>query len=218
MQTPIRISFLDHTAKLGGAELSLLNTLQKLDRSRFAPFVILGEDGPLVQKLTAAGVDTCIVPLESAVADARKDQLGASSLLKLNAVWKTLKYSWRVARLMRSKRVDLIHTNSLKADIIGGLCAWFTGLPLIWHIHDRLEGAYLPRPVAATIRHLCRWLPDFIVANSQSTLDSLRLPTRDRSAVIFEGIPPEQRPAFTSALIPPRNRAAAWRQSPFAMV
>ena len=203
MQTPIRISFLDHTAKLGGAELSLLNTLQKLDRSRFAPFVILGEDGPLVQKLTAAGVDTCIVPLESAVADAKKDQLGASSLLKLNAVWKTLKYSWRVARLMRSKRVDLIHTNSLKADIIGGLCAWFTGLPLIWHIHDRLEGAYLPRPVAATIRHLCRWLPDFIVANSQSTLDSLRLPTRDRSAVIFEGIPPEQRPAFTSALIPP---------------
>ena len=185
MQTPIRISFLDHTAKLGGAELSLLNTLQKLDRSRFAPFVILGEDGPLVQKLTAAGVDTCIVPLESAVADAKKDQLGASSLLKLNAIWKTLKYSWRVARLMRSKRVDLIHTNSLKADIIGGLCAWFTGLPLIWHIHDRLEGAYLPRPVAATIRHLCRWLPDFIVANSQSTLDSLRLPTRDMSAVIF---------------------------------
>ena len=91
MQTPIRISFLDHTAKLGGAELSLLNTLQKLDRSRFAPFVILGEDGPLVQKLTAAGVDTCIVPLESAVADAKKDQLGASSLLKLNAIWKTLK-------------------------------------------------------------------------------------------------------------------------------
>jgi glycosyltransferase involved in cell wall biosynthesis len=214
MQTPIRISFLDHTAKLGGAELSLLNTLQKLDRSRFAPFVILGEDGPLVQKLTAAGVDTCIVPLESAVADAKKDQLGASSLLKLNAVWKTLKYSWRVARLMRSKRVDLIHTNSLKADIIGGLCAWFTGLPLIWHIHDRLEGAYLPRPVAATIRHLCRWLPDFIVANSQSTLDSLRLPTRHRSAVIFEGIPPEQRPASTSALIPPPESSGSMATVP----
>lgn len=198
MQTPLRISFLDHTAKLGGAELSLLNTLEKLDRTRFAPFVILGEPGPLAQKLTAAGVDTCIVPLESEVADAKKDQLGARSLLKVNAVWKTLKYSWRVSRLMRSQKVDLIHTNSLKADIIGGLCAWFTGLPLIWHIHDRLEGDYLPRPVAATIRHLCRWLPDFVVANSQSTLNSLRLPNRNRSAVIFEGIPP----ASNTASIP----------------
>ena len=199
MQTPLRISFLDHTAKLGGAELSLLNTLEKLDRSRFTPFVILGEDGPLAHKLTAAGVDTYIVPLESEVADAKKDQLGARSLLKVHTVWKTLTYSWRVARLMRSKKVDLIHANSLKADIIGGLCAWFTGLPLIWHIHDRLEGDYLPRPVAATIRHLCRWLPDFVVANSQSTLHSLRLPNRDRSAVIFEGIPPAPNTASTPA-------------------
>jgi glycosyltransferase involved in cell wall biosynthesis len=190
MQTPLRISFLDHTAKLGGAELSLLNTLEKLDRSRFAPFVILGEHGPLAQKLTAAGVDTCIVPLEPEVADAKKDQLGARSLLQVSAVWKTVQYSWRVARLMRSKKADLIHTNSLKADLIGGLCSWFTGLPLIWHIHDRLEGDYLPRPVAAIIRQLCRWMPDFVVANSQSTLKSLRLPNQDRSAVIFEGIPP----------------------------
>jgi glycosyltransferase involved in cell wall biosynthesis len=64
-----------------------------------------------------------------------------------------------------------------------------------------LDGDYLPKPVAAIIRQLCRWLPDFIVVNSQSTLRSLRLPQKNRSAVIFEGIPPVPKPGSTSAAI-----------------
>jgi glycosyltransferase involved in cell wall biosynthesis len=94
-----------------------------------------------------------------------------------------------VSRLIKARNIDLILTNSLKADLIGGVCAWATGTPLVWHIHDRLEGDYLPRPVAAALRFLCRWVPDFIVANSRSTLESLRLRNPRRSVVVFEGIP-----------------------------
>jgi glycosyltransferase involved in cell wall biosynthesis len=186
---PLRIAFLDHTAKLGGAELSLLNMLEKIDRTRFAPTVILGESGPLERRLALAGVETCILPLGTEVAELKKDGLGSRSLLNLKVIWKTLRYAWRVSRVIKARNIQLLHTNSLKADIIGGLCAWATGTPLVWHIHDRLEGDYLPRPVASMLRFLCQWVPDFIVANSRSTLASLRLSDPKMSAVVFEGIP-----------------------------
>jgi len=186
---PLRIAFLDHTAKLGGAELSMLNMLEKIDRTRFLPTVILGEPGPLERRLALAGVETCILPLGAEVAEAKKDSLGMRSLVNFKAIWKTLRYAWRVSRLIKARNIDLILTNSLKADLIGGVCAWATGTPLVWHIHDRLEGDYLPRPVAAALRFLCRWVPDFIVANSRSTLESLSLRNPQMSVVVFEGIP-----------------------------
>ncbi len=194
---PLRIAFLDHTATLGGAELSMLNMLEKIDRARFLPTVILGESGPLERRLALAGVETCILPLGAEIAQARKDGLGTRSLLNIKAIWKTLGYAWSVSRLIKARKIDLMLTNSLKADVIGGVCAWVTGTPLVWHIHDRLEGDYLPRPVAAALRFLCQWVPDFIVANSRSTLKSLRLRDPERSMVVFEGIPsspPSRRP------------------------
>ncbi len=206
VRRPLRIAFLDHTAKLGGAELSMLNMLERIDRTRFSPTVILGETGPLERRLAFAGVETCILPLGAEVAQAKKDSLGARSLLDFKAIWKTLRYAWRVSRLIKARNIDLILTNSLKADLIGGVCAWTTGTPLVWHIHDRLEGDYLPWPVAAALRFLCQWVPDFIVANSRSTLDSLRLRAPQRSVVVFEGIPASPTPPASRHLEIPHER------------
>ena len=192
---PLRIAFLDHTAKLGGAELSLLNMLERIDRTRFAPTVILGESGPLERRLALAGVETCILPLGDEVAQAKKDALGMRTLFKFRAIWKTMRYARKVSRLLKARHIDLIHTNSLKADVIGGVCALATGTPLVWHIHDRLEGGYLPRSVSAVLRFLCRWVPDFIVANSRSTLESIRLRDLRSSMVVFEGIPAPPTPS-----------------------
>jgi glycosyltransferase involved in cell wall biosynthesis len=202
---PLRIAFLDHTATLGGAEISMLNMLEKIDRTRFSPTVILGEPGPLERLLALAGVETCILPLGAEVAQAKKDSLGARSLFDFKAIWKTLRYARSVSRLIKARKIDLLLTNSLKADVIGGVCAWATGTPLVWHIHDRLEGDYLPRPVAAALRFLCQWVPDFIVANSRSTLESLRLHDPLRSMVVFEGIPPS--PACPHADVPRESGA-----------
>jgi glycosyltransferase involved in cell wall biosynthesis len=121
------------------------------------------------------------------VANTRKDSLGTGSLLKLREMGAIIAYSWRLARFIRSRRVALVHTNSLKADLIGGVAARLAGVPVVWHVRDRIESDYLPAPVAAVFRGLCRVIPSFIVANSGATLDTLRLPGQGRHAVVHSG-------------------------------
>src|ERR1051326_6069318 len=107
-----KVLYLDHTASLSGGEIALLHLLQALDRSRYVPLVVLGAEGPLVERLSALGVETLVMPLDKSVAQTRKDSLTGGALLRLGALWRSLRYSLRLARLMRTRKVDLVHTNS----------------------------------------------------------------------------------------------------------
>ncbi len=72
---PTTVIFFDHTAKMGGGEISLLNLATNLDRRRFEPVVVLAGDGPLREKLDEAGVETHVLPLPDEVTRVRKDSL-----------------------------------------------------------------------------------------------------------------------------------------------
>ena len=208
------VLFFDHTARLGGAELALLHLLQQLDKKRFEPVAVLGGEGQLVKHLDASNIETHILPLADAVSNARKDGLGIQSLLRFGAAGEILAYCRELSAFIKKRRVELIHTNSLKADIIGGVCAWLTNVPVVWHVHDRINPDYLPRHVAGFFRILCRVIPDFVVANSFATLDSLRLPNRMPRCVIYEGIPPREaapKSGMALARIGLVGRLARWK-------
>jgi glycosyltransferase involved in cell wall biosynthesis len=132
-------------------------------------------------------METCVLPLSSDVSNTRKDSLGATSLLKVRAIAAILAYSRRLAGFIKSRGVSLVHTNSLKADLIGGIAARLAGVPVVWHVRDRIDGDYLPPAVAFLFRMLCRIIPDFVVANSGATLATLRLTGHGRQAVVYSG-------------------------------
>ncbi len=188
-QKPKRtILYLDHTASLGGGEIALLNLVQSLNTRRYHPIVVLSAEGPLQARLVQCGVETHILPISKNVGQTRKDSLGLGSLLRVGTVLQTLGYSRRLAAFMREKRVDLVHTNSLKADIMGGIAARLARVPVIWHVRDRIENDYLPAPVVRVFRWLCNVIPDYIIANSEATLGTLNV-TRVRSlAAIPSGL------------------------------
>ncbi len=188
---PKTILYADHTAKLGGGEIALLNLVTALDQTKYRPLVVLAEDGPLVKKLRAAGIKTEVLPLDSALRETRKDTLGAGSLLKLGQIKTLFAYSRRLARLAKAQKADLIHTNSLKSDIYGGVAGRLAGIPVLWHVRDSINADYLPGPVASGFRLLSRLLPQVVVANSHSTLRQL-WPTRAKAgAVVYSGVPTE---------------------------
>lgn len=186
-----RILFLDHTASLGGGEIALLHLVQAMDRRRYIPVVVLFAAGPLADRLAEAGVETHVLLLSPRVVSSSKDGLGPASLLRLRDVAETGIYVFRLARFLRAQRAALVHTNSLKADIIGGLAARLAHIPVLWHVRDRIAADYLPQPVVVTFRYLCRILPDFVVANSHATLANLFLPRSRvlRTSVIHDGVP-----------------------------
>ena len=183
-----RILYVDHTAKMSGGEIALLNMLEYLDMTRFEPLVLLISDGPLREKLESARIETCLLPISPSVLETRKDALGPRTLLRLRDIVLSGRYVFTLAKFMRERHIDLVHTNSLKADILGGFAARLARIPLLWHIRDRIDVDYLPGPVVWLFRRLCHWLPNYVVANSQATLDTLQMKPQQRSSAVYSGV------------------------------
>ena len=162
---PKTILYVDHTAKLGGGEIALLNLIMALDPAKYRPLVVLAEDGPLAERLRAAGIDAEILPLDPVLRETRKDTLGTGSLLKVGQAKTLFAYSRRLANFAKAQKADLIHTNSLKSDIYGGVAGRLAGIPVLWHIRDSINADYLPGAVAVGLRLLSRQLPPAVVAH-----------------------------------------------------
>jgi glycosyltransferase involved in cell wall biosynthesis len=66
-----------------------------------------------------------------------------------------------------------VHTNSLKAGVYGTVAGRLAGVPVVWHVRDRIAEDYLPRPAVIGLRFLLRRLPAAVVVNSQATMDTV---------------------------------------------
>lgn len=181
------ILYLDHTAKISGGEIALLNLIKALDRTRYTPVVVLASGGPLADKLQQDGVETHVIPLPLSVINTRKDVMGLNSLTRIRQAWLCVRYAVKLAFWARARKADLVHTNSLKADLYGGLAARLARIPVLWHVRDRIADGYLPAPVATAFRWMARTIPQAVVANSESTLRCLDVP-RERTAVVHGGV------------------------------
>jgi glycosyltransferase involved in cell wall biosynthesis len=192
---PTRVMFFDHTAILSGGEIALLRLVRELDREKVSPVVVLGADGPLADALRPIA-ETYVLPISDGVATTRKGSLGIKSLFRLREVWSIFAYIWRLVRFIRRNHIDLIHTNSLKADIIGGVAGRLAMRPVLWHIRDRIDEGYLPKRVVSLFRVLCHTIPRYVIANSFSTLRTLAgtdsflkniHPATQKMAVVHDG-------------------------------
>jgi len=179
-----RILFVDHTGTLGGAELSLVDLATAY---RGSSQVLLFEDGPLRERLAAAGVEVMIIPVPSALLGVRsKDRL--SSIRSIPALWQA---AYLTAKLSRD--YDLVHANSQKAFIVAALASLWDGTPVIWHLRDILTASHysqINRRVAVWLANKCARRvfvnslatgSAFVAAGGQSELIS----------VVYNGISPD---------------------------
>lgn len=209
----LRVAYVDHCAKMSGAEIALLRLLPFLPTT--SPLVVLGEDGPLVPRLRAAGVETTVLPLDPHAGDLGRDRVTPRGL-PLYAAGASVAYARRLARELRRAEVRVVHTNSNKAHLYGGLAARLAGLPQVWHARDRVAPEFMPPPAVRLMRGAARVLPRTVIANSWATLDTLpgarRLDTV--SPVLrdpFDGPARERRPRtgpFTFVMV---GRLTPWK-------
>jgi glycosyltransferase involved in cell wall biosynthesis len=176
---PIRVLVLSHVARLSGAELGLCRLLPAMGSVR--PHVILGEDGPLVERLTNCGVSVEVLPMRESARALPRDRVHATSLgLRVSAA--TAAYTIALATRIRRIRPDVVHASSLKALVYGLVAARLSGTAFLWHAHDRIADDYLPPSAARLVRGLARQSTTVVVA-SRSTLETLG-PAASRAVVI----------------------------------
>lgn len=187
-RTPLRVLYLDHCAQLSGGEIALLRLLMAAGRDVDA-HVVLGEQGPLREALEGVGVRVTVLAMPAS-ADVRKEDV-TPGRLPLAPLLALLRHVLALTALIRRERPDLVHTNSLKSALYGGLAGRLARVPVVWHVRDRIAADYLPRSAVLLVRAAARVLPTAVIANSAMTLDTLRgaLPKRVAYAVLDEVLP-----------------------------
>ena len=140
---------------LGGAEQSLLDILRVLDRTRFRPLLLLTGPGPLAERARELGVPVFMVGIPGGILRRKRYHLRPFSLRTLWDGVRLLSVIWQVARLIRRERIDVVHTNTLKAHLIGGLAARLVGRRVVWHFRDILVDPVLRWWLVRLSRLLC---------------------------------------------------------------
>lgn len=155
-----KILFIDHTAVLGGAELSLLDLATAY---RQESQVLLFADGVLRSRLEDADVKVRVIEVSAQVLEIR-----ASGGLK---ALKTIPELWSLAGKVAeaAKEFDLIHANSQKAFIVASLATLRNSPPVVWYLHDILTAKHfssINRRIAVT---LANRFATKVLVNSQAT-------------------------------------------------
>jgi glycosyltransferase involved in cell wall biosynthesis len=181
------VAYVDHIARLSGGELALLRTLPAV-LDHVDPIVILGEDGPLRSRLEKLGVDVRVLALNSDIRDTPRGNV-LSRAIRPHSALALARYVLALRSCLRSERVQLVHTNSLKSAVYGGLAGRLAGLPVLWHVRDRLTGDYLTPGTAAVVALTARLLPTAVIANSRASLATV--PKQVTSSLLFNPLVPD---------------------------
>jgi glycosyltransferase involved in cell wall biosynthesis len=210
----LRVVYLDHCAEMSGGELALARLLPALEGVE--SHVMLAEDGPLVSRLVRSGISVEVLPMAEATRGLRRDRVRLARL-PLRAALDSTMYVGRLAHRLRRVRPDLVHTNSLKSALCGGLAGRLAGVPVVWHIRDRIAEDYLPRSACRLIRALARRVPAAVIVDSRATLQTLPdLGKRSRVipspiAITHQGRPPIDRPGSRGLRVGMVGRIASWK-------
>lgn len=122
-----RILFVSHSGAVSGAEAVLLD----LARPMIGASAFIFENGPLADRMKAAGIPVTVSRFADGISVVRRDA----------AIWKALPLAGRLLRICAeitraARRHRLIYANSQKAFALSAPAAVIARRPLIWHLHD----------------------------------------------------------------------------------
>jgi len=121
-----------HSAELNGSELMLLQTLERLDRQKYKPYLVIPRYGPLAEKAEEMGLETEIVPMKWWLTEKKW-------IFKqpFSWIW-SVKSVLQILRLIGLREIDVVLSNS-SASFSAALAAKIKGLPHIWVIHEIIK-------------------------------------------------------------------------------
>jgi len=144
---------------LGGAQQVAIYTTENLSRKRYDPILISGPGGILDDEVkNNPGIRSFFIPELIRMVNPIKD---AITLMKI----------WRV---LKSERVDLVHTHSSKAGILGRWAAHFARVPHIFHTYHGFGfndyQKWWTRKAFIWIERVTAWITDKLIAVSSENV------------------------------------------------
>ena len=147
------------------------------DLDRFTALVAGVPGSGLEVRCAELGVPWFEIPFQTAHASC---DVGTSVSARFRDMWRSLKGVRTLAGLIRRERIDIVHTNSFKATLVGGLAALITRRRLIFH--DRIMLRHWP------LGSLAALVSDRVIAVCDAVRDKHGWPIRRKVVVIPSGI------------------------------
>lgn len=124
-----KILYLQSTSEIGGTDVTLLRTLQALDKNRFEAHVVLQKDGPLVENYRKAGAQVHFVP------SMRKLTSRKGAFYLLGFMLGYFPAVMAIKKIIGRENISLVHTNTIH-NLYGFAAARLAGKPHVWHVRE----------------------------------------------------------------------------------
>jgi glycosyltransferase involved in cell wall biosynthesis len=174
--------------------------------------VVFTEHGPLVDRFRIHGLKVEVVNGSLPVAIHRRS---ASAIAVARALSAWARTGRQVGELAREFHADIIVARSNRALFMGVVARQVSGAPLVWSVHDQITSEYLGPVRASVMRFIGARAASAFIANSHSTLSTLR--TKGKPAHVtppglhlgeFDRRPRETGKQLTIAMV---GRLAPWK-------
>jgi glycosyltransferase involved in cell wall biosynthesis len=154
---------------LGGSHVSAAGLIRNLDRSRYQPLVVLHDiEGPVAAYFRKENIAFEQAPV--------RNQLQRLQLRNFGAVMKVARSLPSLVSFLKSKRVNIVHTNDGRSHVVWGLAARIAGARLLWHHRsdNASIGLHLLAPILANrvacVSKFAAPKPGFYSAASKATV------------------------------------------------
>ncbi len=140
------ILYVHSSNELYGSDIILLDLVKRLDRNRYAPYVVMPQDLPYDGRLGRALAQEGIPHTSIDMAVLRRRYTNVFGLIAFSR--RLLVGTWALRRLMREQQVALVHSQT-GAVWCGGLASRWLGIPHIYYIMEIIQTPRLTRHLMA---------------------------------------------------------------------
>lgn len=138
------ILYLHNESVMGGAEISLLNLVKRLNKELFIPHFACSKEGPFIDELRKIKIPPDFVQFPS---------IRWPNPVQICSTIRSL------IDIIKKKQINLIHSNQPRSNLFGAIAAKIKTVPIVWHERCLERGRF-------DSDNIFSFLPDRIICNS----------------------------------------------------
>lgn len=165
---------------MAGANRSLLELVTNLPEG-IDPLLVVATDGPVADAFRAAGVPCRVVGPTGGGSAIKKEALRGSLARRIWNLRVLPGFAFRLFRVVREERIDLIHANDPLSAIFILPASRLARRPLVTHVRGEI-------PFGGPLRRLAERAGDRFITVSAAVRGSLGPRARGRASAVYNGI------------------------------
>jgi glycosyltransferase involved in cell wall biosynthesis len=193
-QKNVKILFLEVTSKMGGVEISTLNTASLIDKNVFEPVVCCPEEGDLSRYCREKNIKVEIlnIPKYESVSIQLKNK---AIINPIAILWDSILCFYSTIKItffLKEKKYNIIITKGLWSHLYGGIAAKIVKIPCIWHFQEVVESKRFFGLFKKALEILAKQFATEIIGDAKTVTDQFKNIDYHKIHLIYNGVDTEK--------------------------